>query len=1379
MFGRNEDLLLSLLLQNLINQQTMAKSILLCISLWIFTYQLHAQGTETISFVHIGLDDGLSQSTVFDIAQDKYNNMWFATYNGLNKYDGYTFTVYQHNEKKASSLGCDIVRSLKTDDQGRIWVGTYEGLSLYDYDKERFLNFQYKKGRKNMPVNKIVTVNEELLLIYTDGELILFNTHTQSFSKSQLNPDLFMISPTSINRQGDNIYIGSREGLFSYSISQNTIISIAPDILKGKHISVVLQQSPTLLWVGTEGNGLYLINPLNNKAKQYTATSETPHAISSNYIRVLSLDTQNRLWVGTINSLNIYQKESDSFSIYESNPLKEGSLSQASIRSIFVDSQGGMWLGTFFGGLNYYHPLKNRFLKIQSIPNRNSLNDNVINYITEDKDNNLWIGTNSGGVNFYNFKNNTFTHYTQKEGLGSNDVKTIYVNEQENKVYIGVHAGGISILHRKTGRIETFTVPYSSGIAAKSVYAIVPIGNGEYWVGTLGGMLRFNPSSKTFTPVTTEKDGKPLRSKRITTIFKDSKQRFWLGSETGLIVYAQDGTDLQSIPVFPPESSLNQCFINSIYEGRNGIFWIGTRNGIYRFNEATGASRQYTTEEGLPNNVVFGILEDSEGKLWISTDRGLSCFHPQNEKFRNFASNDGLQSNQFTASAYCHTANGKMYFGGIKGITAFQPEKIIDNPYTPPVTITRLRLFNKKVMPEDGTRILKTNIRETRSITLTAKQSMFSLNFVVPNYISGKHNMFAYILKGYDKEWYYTNNQHTVSYSNLPAGTYHFLVKAANNDGKWNEKPTELEITILPVWYKTWWAILLFITIFIAITILIFRYFWMRKSMQSELQLERIDKERQKEVNEMKLRFFINISHELRTPLTLILAPVQEMLDKVNDQWLLKQLEHVQRNTNRLLHLVNQLMDYRRAELGVFHLKVRLTPIHKLIEKNFLFYERLALRKKISYNLSSEVEGRIFLCDPNYLELIINNLLSNAFKHTNSGKSISVALKDTGNELLLQVKDTGNGIPIDKQAKIFERFYQINNEHTGSGIGLSLVQRLVELHHGRIELESREGEGSTFSIYLPTEEAAYQPEEIVTDKEFLEEQQVYTTNSKEMYVLNAENDQSDEKIEEQKEKRQERILIVEDNPDIRLYLSNELGKSYHIVETGNGEEALSVMKEQKIDLILTDVMMPVMDGLQLCRLIKQNLRTCHIPIIILSAKTDLREQLEGLQGGADDYIPKPFSMPVLTTKIKNLFRTRYRAIEHYSNSLEIEPEKVALNPMDEELLKNAVAIVEKHIDDVEFSTDDFAREICMSRSNLHLKLKALTGDTTNDFIRKIRFSRACKLLKEERYTIAEISIMVGFNTPSYFSASFKKYFGCLPSEYIKSNTIYPCRKILS
>ena len=541
----------------------------------------------------------------------------------------------------------------------------------------------------------------------------------------------------------------------------------------------------------------------------------------------------------------------------------------------------------------------------------------------------------------------------------------------------------------------------------------------------------------------------------------------------------------------------------------------------------------------------------------------------------------------------------------------------------------------------------------------------------------------------------------------------------------------------------------------------------MRKSMEAELQIERMDKERQKEVNEMKLRFFINISHELRTPLTLILAPVQEMLDKVSDRWLHKQLEHVQKNTNRLLHLVNQLMDYRRAELGVFNLKVRLNPIHSVIEKNFLFYERLAQRKQIAYNFNSNVEGREILCDPDYMELIVNNLLSNAFKYTHEGKSITVTLKEENHELLLQVKDTGNGIPIDKQGKIFERFYQIDNEHLGSGIGLSLVQRLADLHHGRIELESKEGVGSTFSIYLPTEESAYLPEERQPISGSVEEQRIYTTNDQDMYVIDTEEKEVIEETSETKGQRKETILIVEDNADIRQYLSEELGKSYHILKANNGEEALSIVKEQEIDLILTDVMMPVMDGLQLCKQIKQNLRTCHIPIIILSAKTDLKEQLEGLQVGADDYIPKPFSMAMIAAKIKNLFRTRYRAIEHYSHSLEIEPEKVALNPLDEELLKKAIDIMEKNMDNVEFSTNDFAREMCMSRSNLHIKMKALTGESTNDFIRKMRFNRACKLLQEGRYTVSEISGMVGFNTPSYFATSFKKYFGCLPSEYGK------------
>lgn len=1324
---------------------------------------LCAQNTNHIHFVHIGVNEGLSQNTIFDITQDKKGNMWFGTNDGLNKYDGYDFTIYQHDEQNPQSIGNDIIRACFIDTQDRIWIGTDECLSQYDTSKDLFYNSFYQKSGKRIPIMAIVEIDEKQLLLLSNREdnLLLFDTETKQFSDTPLHPSLVSIKPTSIYKQGDVIYIGSYNGLYSYSISQKTVNEIAPEKLKKKQILSILQQSPTLLWVGTEGDGLFRINLQTQEIINYLYDPKRKGSISSNYIRSLAFDSQNQLWIGTINSLNVYNAKDDSFSSYSTDYHKGGGLSQASVRKIFMDFQGGMWLGTFFGGLNYYHPLKNRFQNMQFMSAHNSLNNNIIGCIREDSQKGLWIGTNSGGLNYYNTCTGEYFYYTIKDGLDSNDIKCLYVDETKDLVYIGTHTGGLSILHRKSKRIETI-----NNHDLKNIYSIDPTEDGDLWISGITTFIRFNPLSKTHTNISTQANGNPLVPSHITTTLRDSKRRLWLAGENGLAIYTEKEGKLTFCTVLPSGNPINYKFINCIHEAHNGIFWIGTRSGIYRFDESKKEVKQYNTSHGLSNNVVHGILEDSNGKLWLSTNKGISCFQPETDKFRNYTDNDGLASNQFTDNAHCRTANGQMYFGSIDGITTFHPGLLADNPYIPPVVITRLKLFNRTVSPGDDTGILDQDISSTRSITLTAAQSMFSLDFVVSNYISGNHNTFAYMLKGYDKEWYYSSALRTVSYSNLPQGTYQFLVKAANSDGKWNETPTELEIVILPVWYKTWWAILLFIITFIVATAFIFRYFWLRKKMETQLQIERMDKDKQKEVNEMKLRFFINISHELRTPLTLILAPVQEMLDKVSDRWMHKQLEHVQRNTNRLLHLVNQLMDYRRAELGVFELKVKRNFIHQVIEKNFLFYDRVAQRKGIIYNFHSEMEGCETLCDPNYLELIVNNLLSNAFKYTGEGQCISVSLKEDNTQLVLQVKDTGSGIPKDKQGKIFERFYQVGSEHIGSGIGLSLVQRLVELHHGRIELESQEGKGSTFTIYLPTNDSAYSKEEKASEATKENEQQIHTTNNREMYIVDTE-DSVKEETDENSERRKENLLIVEDNVDILQYLSDELGKTYHVLKAGNGEEALSLVKEQEIDLILTDVMMPVMDGVQLCKLIKQNLNTCHIPIIILSAKTDLKEQLEGLQVGADDYIPKPFSMAIVSTKIRNLFRTHYRAIDYYSKSLEIEPEKVALNPMDEELLKKAVEIVEKHIDDIEFSTDEFAREMFMSRSNLHLKMKALTGESTNEFIRKIRFNHACKLLKEGRYTISEISTMVGFNTSSYFTTSFKKHFGCLPSEYGK------------
>lgn len=1122
--------------------------------------------------------------------------------------------------------------------------------------------------------------------------------------------------------------------------------------------------------MATEGAGLFLINPKTKEIKNYLHSPSNPKSISSNYIRSLAMDSQNRLWIGTFNDLNIYHEGTDSFASYSSNPVENGSLSQRSVRSIFMDSQGGMWLGTYFGGLNYYHPIRNRFKNIRNIPYKNSLSDNVVSCIVEDKDKNLWIGTNDGGLNLYNPITQRFTSYTLQEdesarGIGSNNIKAVYVDEKKSLVYIGTHAGGLSILHRNSGQVENFN-QRNSQLVNENVYAILPDGEGNLWLGTLSALVRFNPEQQSFTTIEKEKDGTPVVSKQITTLFRDSHKRLWIGGEEGLSVFKQEGLDIQKASILPV-SNVTKLFTNCIYEASNGVIWVGTREGFYCFNEKDKQIKRYNTTNGLPNNVVYGILEDSFGRLWLSTNRGISCFNPETEKFRNFTESDGLQSNQFNTASYCRTSVGQMYFGGINGITTFRPELLLDNPYTPPVVITKLQLFNKVVRPDDETGILTKNISETKSITLKSWQTAFSIEFVVSNYISGQHNTFAYKLEGYDKEWYYLTDSRTVSYSNLPQGTYQFLVKAANSDGKWNPIPTALEIIVLPIWYKTWWALLIFFATFAGFITFVFRFFWMRKSMEAQLEIERRDKEHQEEINQMKMRFFINISHELRTPLTLILTPLQEIINKISDRWTRNQLEYIQRNANRLLHLVNQLMDYRRAELGVFELKAKKGNAHQLIQDNFLFYDKLARHKKITYTLHSELEDKEVLFDANYLELIVNNLLSNAFKYTESGQSITVTLKEENGWLLLQVSDTGIGIPINKQGKIFERFYQIESEHVGSGIGLSLVQRLIELHHGRIELDSEENKGSTFSVYLPQDLSVYKPSELASNNEQNEEEQVYSTNSKAMYFIDTEKVENESV--ESGDKKRGTILIVEDNNEIRRYLNNGLADLFNTLEAGNGEEALEKLKDNEVDVIVTDVMMPVMDGIKLCKNVKQNIRTCHIPVIILSAKTDIKDQMEGLQMGADDYIPKPFSLAILTTKIQNMMRTRRRMLDKYAKSLEVEPEKITFNAMDEALLKRAMAIVEKNMDNIEFSTDEFAREMNMSRSNLHLKLKAITGESTIDFIRKIRFNEAAKLLKDGRYTVAEVSTMVGFNTPSYFATSFKKYFGCLPTEYIKKS----------
>ncbi len=690
------------------------------------------------------------------------------------------------------------------------------------------------------------------------------------------------------------------------------------------------------------------------------------------------------------------------------------------------------------------------------------------------------------------------------------------------------------------------------------------------------------------------------------------------------------------------------------------------------------------------------------------------------------------------------------------------------NLSSPAPVIEELKIFNKVVRVGDSSEILSEPIEYTESIELKSMQNSFTIEFGTSN-PSSEEDTFAYMLEGFDHEWIYTSG-HRVSYTNLAPGEYRFLLRAASAAGVWGEQTTSLEIRVLPKWYRTTLSIGLFALLVIGVIIFFLRLLSIRNKMRSNLELERRDKQRQAELHQMKIQFYINMSHELRTPLTLILAPLQELISRARDSWSLEQFSYINKNAKRLNHIVNQLMDYRRAELGVFSLRVKRENLYEKTLQNFLYYDKYAQKREIDYNLYSDIQNELVLFDSNYIDLIINNLLSNAFKFTKNGDRIYIKLNRLSDSIVLEVSDTGVGIPKSQQEKIFDRFSQFSSEHQGSGVGISLVQRLVELHHGTIRLESEQDKGTSFFITIPQDESLYSAEELAADstEELPDSDNQYTINSREMHLENIEYCLEDEesKLKDEQGKRGT-ILIVDDSTDIRHFIAKGLNDTYNIIEASNGAEALEIVNSRPIDLVLTDAVMPIMGGIELCRRIKQNAKTYHIPIYIISAKGEQSDHIEGLKAGADDYISKPFSMTRLASKIQNTLRTRRRAFENYSNSMSINPKNITSNIQEEEWLNRAIQVVNDNIDNVEFSTEDFATEMNVSRSNLHLKLKAITGQGAVDFIHKVRFGRACELLLEGRYSVSEISYMVGYNTPSYFASRFKKYLGCSPSEYVK------------
>ncbi|GGA87758.1 hybrid sensor histidine kinase/response regulator [Flavobacterium palustre] len=1338
-----------------------------CIALFCITLlatKSHAQMQDRY-FRNISVDKGLSQSTVFAIRQDALGFIWIGTQDGLNRYDSKGFKVYRPIKNVKNSLQSYYIRSLFTDHKGQLWIGGNKGISVYNYDTDSFTNYQLPRSLGEWYISSITEDNaHQIWATSIAGDVFVLSPKADHFIPVKFNASSHEIKKIAyIGLWQKQIILGTDVGLFKLNPKSSQLKKINIGVKKTYINDVYIENKN--IWVATEGNGIINYDTKNNKLTVLLHKTTT-NSIADNNIRCVGKDTEGNLWIGTFKGLSIFNPKENSFTNYYHQIAQPYTISQNSVRCFFKDKQNGIWLGTYYGGINYYHKNDIKFNLLSQNSGKPSLNDEVIGVIKQDAKGNFWIGSNDKGLNYWNKNANTISYYSNSENnpnsISSNNIKAIEFDNNAN-ILIGTHNGGLNLLNPNNGVVQRFLHDDNnpSSIAGNLVYSILKDSKNRIWVGTRSGLDQFHPETKSFTHVHLDKAGKRPSSDDITYLFEDSKHRIWIGTTNGVTLFYPDNLLFGDIG----HGKRSDDIVNCITEDQKHRIWIGTREGLRLYDETQETFISFKETIDFVKETIYGIIPDEDGNLWISTNRGLIKFNPDKGSVQTFDESDGLQNNQFNEYSFYKAKDGMLLFGGIKGLSYFYPSMIKQQALPLKLNFTALEALNKTVAVNDETNILEQHIDQTESIEIGPEYKQFSIFFNTFNYISSNRTHYYYKLDGIDKDWQLTDEL-KISYSNLPVGKYNLQIKAMGPNGEMSAI-RNLEIKILPPWYKTSWFILLLLIVIGTATYIGFRMITERIKALQQLKQERIDKERVRDINQVKMDFFTNVSHELRTPLTLILAPLEELLKlPFTDRATKKKHELMFLNAKRLYNLVDQLFEFRKTEMGTQQLKVSKNDIVRFVQEVYESFKPLSDKKQIHFTNHSSETALSFYFDKDAMEKILFNLLSNAFKYTEAGHNISIELLKKENEIVIKVSDTGVGISEEDLAKVFDRFYQVSNKemNLGSGVGLAFTKRLVELHHGTITAESTKEEGSTFTVTLPISDEIYkndlhlentiQEVAIVTEKEIDEENYLQL-------------DQNEAIINEITEGVQAmKLLIVDDNKEILAYLQDYFSKMYEVTVAYDGQMALDLLEVQPFDIIISDVMMPELDGLHFCKRVKQNINTSHIPFMLLTAKTETSQQIKGLEMGADDYITKPFSTQLLALKISNLLRSRKRLKEYYSASQELIPENIAFNTLDEEFLKEAINIVEEHLADSEFTVDVFSKKIGMSRSNLYLKLKAITGESAMDFIKRIRFKKAVELMQSKRYTIAQITYMCGFNSPSYFSTAFKQHYGCMPSEYL-------------
>lgn len=1305
------------------------------------------KNADNYYFRHYTNKDGLSHNTVYCSLQDKKGFMWFGTDDGLNRFDSHSFQVFRYNSRSntENQLLHNRIINLFEDTSGKIWICTTAGVCWYDYETDAFHPFKLvDQAATSYYADQITEDKSGNLWLRGYSHITRFNPESRNFRVYSSEELGFHSVTMTMTEKGIPVFADA-SSLYTFNPDTekfNRIVSLEPYLSNNLTIIRTLLEIPqTGYFIGTDLEGLLLYSP-------ETGRMET--IIPDTYVRATIPYTTSTYWIASESGIYIYNLLDKSIVNIRKSLTNEYTIADNAAYSLTKDREGGIWIGSFFGGINYLPKNHNHFTYYIGGKTHTGMLGNTVREIIPDQYGNLWLGTEDNGINCFNPQNNTMINYSllnAERKLAATNIHGLLADG--DTLWIGTFNKGIELLHIPTGKIiGQYTQSNTDNrLVSNFILCFFKTKKGDFLVGTSGGVVAFDKKTNSFAR------WKGMNG-LVRQFLEDKNGNIWTATDNGLYKYVPAVTGVDGIQkeevvrryISDPASGmrgLGSSNTTSVFEDSKGRIWVTTVYGFYLYNKETDSFNRITTEDGLPSNIIYRIVEDEDNQFWISTANGLVKFNPETHVMQTFTYTDGLHETQFNFSSSYKSPEGRIYMGTINGMISFHPRNFTKDSYMPSLFITRIQVADS---PDKNTYLLNSTSDNPHILKLPYNSATFTVSYIAPGYTSPDAVKYSYMLEGGDNEWIDMGRNKNVTFANLAPGKYRFKVRSTNSNDTWQKNEQAMQIIITPPFWATTWAFIMYGMLLIGMAILFYKYKKRKFFRRVQRSQELFEAEKEKELYDAKIQFFTFITHEIRTPLTLIKAPLEKVIQLNEGSEKTRQNLHViEKNTQRLLDLSNQLLDFRKAESRGFRLNFVRTNVSVIMD-NILtpFFTIFRDEGKIFSAHLPEKQLYAYI-DRNAFTKIVTNLLTNALKYATDRIELKMSVSDDVNQTFsLTIINNGFLIPKEESENIFTPFYRLEETQNrqGSGIGLSLSRTLAEFHNGTLIFRATEDGFNQFILTLPVNQNDYGFD--LTD-------------------ASAESGPPDTTTDPNKPV----LIVVEDQPDMRKFIVEEICSAYKVLEAENGKEALELLSNNMVHLIISDIMMPVMDGFELCNKVKNDVQFSHIPFILLTAQHNLQSRLTGLNQGADAYMEKPFSPEHLAAQIENLLRNREILRQAYVEKPSTPTQSLASSPVDDRFLQKLNEYILENLTNEHLSVEMIAGNMNMSNSSLYRKVKGISGISPVDLIRIIRLKKAVELMHSGEKRINEIAFATGFSSPAYFSTSFQKQYGKSPSEFIK------------